>query len=93
LAEYASDIIAGVDFIVATKAVSVTFTLASHATVSRTQANDLRTAWTSGGWSNLRAAWASIDSRSTAWLDAMAQGEKDALVYQVSSRNALPTPP
>jgi len=93
VAEYASDIIAEVDFIVASKGVSVTFMLASHATVSRTQANDLRTAFISGGWSNLRAAWASIDSRATAWLDGMTQGEKDALVYQVSSRNALPTPP
>ena len=92
-AEYASDVWAKTDFGVATKEVTVTFQVSSEAKVTRVQANDLRTAYQSGGWTNLRAAWATIDTRSTAWLDAMTQGERDALIYQVSSRNALPTPP
>jgi hypothetical protein len=92
-AEYANDLWADTDFAVATKVVTVTFRLSSEAKVTRTDANDLRTAFQSGGWSNMRAAWASIDSRSTAWLDAMTQAEREALIYQVSSRTALPTPP
>jgi hypothetical protein len=92
-AEYANDVHADVDFEVATKAVDVTFTLSSHAKVTRLEANDLRTAFLSGGWSNLRAAWATIDSRSTAWLDAMTTADRDALIYQVSSRGPLPAPP
>jgi hypothetical protein len=92
-AEYANDVHADVDFEVATKAVKVTFSLASHGTVTRTEANDLRTAFLSGGWSNLRAAWATIDSRSTAWLDGMTQADRDGLIYQVSSRGPLPAPP
>ena len=93
MAEYASDLIAEVDFNVATKDVGVAFKLGSEAHVSRTQANDLRTAYLSGGWSNMRAAWATIDSRSTAWLDGMSNAEQAALVYQVSARSALPQPP
>jgi hypothetical protein len=93
MAEYANDVHADVDFEVDTKAVRVTFSLASHATVTRTQANDLRTAFLSGGWPNLRAAWATIDQRSTAWLDAMSQADRDGLIYQVSSRGPLPAPP
>jgi hypothetical protein len=92
-AEYANDVHADVDFAVATKVVDVTFTLSSHAKVTRTEANDLRTAFLSGGWSNLRAAWATIDSRSTAWLDGMPQPVRDALIYQVSSRGPLPPVP
>ena len=92
-AEYASDVVSEVDVVVASKEVKVTFAVASHATVTRAQANDLRTAYVGSGWSALRTAWVAIDSRAGGWLDAMTQAERDALIYQVSSRSALPAVP
>lgn len=92
-AEYASDMTEKTDFRVSDKDVTVTFAKESHATVTRAQANDLRAAYVQGGWSGLRTAWIAIDSRAEGWLDGMTTNEREGLIYVVSSRSALPTPP
>ena len=93
MADYASDITSEDDINVAAGELDVTFSRRSHGRVTRVQANDLRTAYLSGGWTNLRAAWASIDDRAPGWLDSMTQAEKDAIIYHVSSRGPRPAVP
>jgi hypothetical protein len=93
MAEYANDVHADDDYDVPTKEVYVTIKLSSEAPLSRTQANDLRTAFLAGGWPNMRAAWAIIDQRSTLWLDGMPQPVRDGIIYQIVHRGPRMAPP
>lgn len=99
-AEYASDIISEDDYDTVTGDLGIVIRRASHAPLTRAQANDLRAAYLGGtpgpngtGWAAMRTAWVAIDSRAGAWLDAMTTVERNGLIYLISSRSARPTPP